>query len=381
MIASPTPHKKIVLCCDGSGNQFGDHNSNVIKLFSALKRDQTGQILYYHPGVGTKRSMERASIMGDFSQKFKKWHALAYGYGVLDNLRHAYQFLMRTYNPGDEIYLFGFSRGAFTVRTLCSFIYEFGLLETGNDALIDYALSLFIRPEFSDFQTARSFQGIFGRQCTVHFVGVWDTVSSVGWIYNPLSIPYTYENPIIRTGRHALAIDEHRCFYQPNMWGSPGEGQDFKQVWFAGAHADIGGGYPYHEAGLANITLAWMLREAEEAGILIDEGGRRKLEAESPPSPFAPMHHPLKGLWWIPEYLPQETTSRVHDAPHSRWGLPRGRARTIPNEALIHKTVIVRMQNPDCDYHPVNLPAAYTVVGSPSETVPPVQPESPHLRA
>ena len=137
--------KNIVICCDGSGNQFGRKNSNVIKLFSALTRNSAEQVLYYHPGVGTTGSMEVPTYFGIVVQKICKLHGLAYGYGIISNVAHAYSFLMDSYEPGDKVFVFGFSRGAYTARVLCSMLYEFGLLEKGNQVLIEYAISLSLR--------------------------------------------------------------------------------------------------------------------------------------------------------------------------------------------------------------------------------------------
>jgi uncharacterized protein (DUF2235 family) len=363
MINAPGP-KNIVICCDGTGNQFGNHNSNVIKLFSVLRRNSPDQVLYYHPGVGTKGSMEVPTYLGLIAQKINKWHAFAYGYGMISNLANAYSFLMQNYNHGDKVFIFGFSRGAFTARTLCSFIYEFGLLENGNDSLIEYAMSLFINPNGPSLKIARNFKKVFGRECSAHFVGVWETVSSVGWIYDPLTIPYTRENPTIRIGRQALAIDERRSFFRPNLWGEAHEGQDFKQVWFAGAHSDVGGGYPYKDSGLANITLKWMLDEAEAAGLSVDPEAKAQLFAENPPDPNDCIHKSLHGIWWIPEYLPQPYTIRVNNHFQKKFGAHRGHLRHIPEKSLIHESVFERQKNPANHYHPRNLPNNYLVVST-----------------
>ncbi len=353
------PSKNIVICCDGTGNQFGDHNSNVIKLFSLLTRNSQKQILYYHPGVGTKGSMEVPTYLGILAQKITKWHGFAYGYGIINNIANAYAFLMKNYNEGDKIFLIGFSRGAFTVRALCSFLHEFGLLEEGNDSLIEYAMSLFISTKTPNLNLARHFKKIFGRACSVHFVGVWETVSSVGWFYDPLKIPYSIENPVIRVGRQALAIDERRSFFRPNLWGRAHAGQDFKQVWFAGVHSDVGGGYPYRESGPANISLRWMIDEAEAAGILIDAQARDEFFKQNSPDPYCQVHESLRGLWWIPEILPQPYTIRVNDHYQKKFGTHFGHHRIIPEGSLIHESVFQRIESPQNGYQPKNLPTEF----------------------
>src|SRR5262249_49709514 len=113
----------------------------------------------------------------------------------------------------------------------------------GNENLIPYLTDMFGRRAEEVFPLARAFKPTFARECPVHFVGVWDTVSSVGWIYDPISLPYTANNPSIAVGRHAVAIDERRAFFRQNLWGPAQPGQDLKQVWFAGVHSDVGGGY------------------------------------------------------------------------------------------------------------------------------------------
>ena len=126
------------------------------------------------------------------------------------------------------------------------------------------------------FALANQFKATFSRICKPHFVGVWDTVSSVGWFANPLSLPYTSNNPDILIGRHAVAIDEHRAFFRTNLWhhvAPPAEGgpHDMKEVWFPGVHCDVGGGYAEKESGLSKIALQWMIAEAQKAGLLVED--------------------------------------------------------------------------------------------------------------
>src|SRR5205823_6213705 len=139
----------------------------------------------------------------------------------------------------------------------------FGLVRRGNDVLMPYVTKMFKEHHtHKDFDLAAQFKDTFSHDCKPHFVGVWDTVSSVGAIYDPLSLPYTAYDPDILHGRHALSIDERRCFFRQNMWVQKSSTQDIKQVWFAGVHSDVGGGYAEEESGLAKIALQWTLREA-----------------------------------------------------------------------------------------------------------------------
>jgi uncharacterized protein (DUF2235 family) len=128
------------------------------------------------------------------------------------------------------------------------------------------------------FNLAADFKSTFSTQiCKPWFVGVWDTVSSIGWYENPLRLPYTSNNPDIEIGRHAIAIDERRAFFRTNLWmpkdcPSQSGPRDLKQVWFPGVHGDVGGGYPEAESGLSKIALQWMLNEAINAGLLVSPG-------------------------------------------------------------------------------------------------------------
>ncbi|MGB6800786.1 MAG: DUF2235 domain-containing protein, partial [Candidatus Sulfotelmatobacter sp.] len=134
--------KNIVICCDGTGNEFGEHNSNVVKLYSALIIDGKRQVGYYHPGVGT---MGAPSAHNKISEAWSVVTGLAFGAGLLANVGDAYRYLMNVYEDGDRVYLFGFSRGAYTVRALAGVIHMFGLLCPGNNGLIPYIIRLYAK--------------------------------------------------------------------------------------------------------------------------------------------------------------------------------------------------------------------------------------------
>jgi uncharacterized protein (DUF2235 family) len=257
--------KNIVICCDGTGNQFGQENSNVIKLYKALICNDS-QIAYYHPGVGTMGARSALSRVGKW---WTRVIGLAFGYGISDNIADAYQFLMGVCEPEDRIYVFGFSRGAYTARALGGLLHAAGLLTVGNDALIPYAIRM-MKERPVNFAVLADFKKTFSRECKVNFMGVWDTVSSVGWIYNAIDLPFTAKNPDLGTVRHAISIDERRAFFRQNLFVKASPHQDIEQLWFAGVHSDVGGGYPEAESGLSNLTLRWMLCEAELAGLKID---------------------------------------------------------------------------------------------------------------
>lgn len=315
--------KNIVVCCDGTANEFAQDRTNVVKLYYTLAHDPARQICFYHPGLGT---MEPAGALTTFARQVTKLLGLAFGYGLENDIRDAYVFLMNQFEPGDQVHLFGFSRGAYTARCVASLLHMYGLIPVGNEPLVPYAIRMLTAVNklregagASDqskaiFELANAFKATFSyRDCKPRFVGVWDTVSSVGWIENPLRLPYTADNPDIQIGRHAVAIDERRAFFRTNLWrprGAPPVSgpQDLKQVWFPGVHCDVGGGYPEAESGLSKIALEWMLTEAEAAGLVVDPARRDEVLGKTGgsyvrPDAEGPMHKSLKGAWWIVEVL------------------------------------------------------------------------------
>ena len=165
--------------------------------------------------------------------------------------------------------------------------------------------------------------------CTPYFVGVWDTVSSVGWKDNPLKLPFSADNPDIAIGRHAIAIDERRAFFRTNRWvpsallNEHGP-RDVKQVWFAGVHCDVGGGYAEAESGLSKIALEWMLEEAKANGLLVNDARQAEVLGLSPGSTYAKpdadacQHESLQGAWKIAEWIRSRiTTGRPGNHDHA----------------------------------------------------------------
>ncbi len=358
--------KNIVICCDGTGNEFGKNNSNVIKLFSLLPRLPDQQIAYYHPGLGTIGELDPPSLIGRIRRKIKVILGKAIGYGIFSNIANSYSFLMENYSPGDKIFIFGFSRGAYTARALCSLLYVIGIMDQGCQVMVSYAVKLFKQSGKNRFGLVGHFKRIFGTECKPHFVGVWDTVNSVGWIYDPLILPFTWKNPDIKIARQALAIDERRAFFRANLWGSATNEQDIKQVWFAGNHSDVGGGYQESESGLSKIALEWMLREAEQAGLIINSEWKNEILGEDPafvaPDFKAKMHNELKGFWWIAEYIPRRYWDMRSNPPVRKIRWPLGKNRFIPEGSLIHESVFRRKNESELSYNPTHLPNHYEVV-------------------
>lgn len=250
--------RNIVVCCDGTANEFARDKTNVVHLFAALAQDPARQVAFYHPGLGT---MEPPGALTGLARRITKLLGKAVGYGLSRDVCDAYTFLMRTYARGDQVFLFGFSRGAYTVRVVAALLHLCGLIRPDNEPLVPYAVRMLTgmrgsRDPDMAFELACEFKATFSwTAVTVHFLGVWDTVSSVGWVENPLRVPFTASNPSVEISRHAISIDERRAFFRTNLWHpapppKPSGPRDLKQVWFAGEHCDIGGGYPEKESGL-----------------------------------------------------------------------------------------------------------------------------------
>jgi uncharacterized protein (DUF2235 family) len=351
--------KNIVICCDGTANEFAKDRTNVIKIYSTLVHDTARQTAYYHPGIGT---MEPFGALSPITRKFTRTLGMAVGYGLENDIRDAYVFLMQVFQPGDSIFLFGFSRGAFTVRAVASLIRMYGLIQKGNESLVPYAIRMLMgihragddtAAAAAYFELAREFKLTmsFGNP-RIRFVGLWDTVSSVGWIENPLHLPYESNNSDIEIGRHAVSIDERRACFRSHLWQLPKDPaaargpRDLQQVWFPGVHCDVGGGYPEETSGLSKYPLEWMIEEAKAAGLLVDPDKQAEVLGllgtgrYAPPKADAPIHESLCGAWRIVEFIPKRHWNWKTNRPEYRMNLYR--RRTIPPGSLIHEAAYLR---------------------------------------
>jgi uncharacterized protein (DUF2235 family) len=369
--------KNIVICCDGTGNQFGECNSNVVKIYAALAIDED-QIGYYHPGVGT---MGAPTARNKLESSWSRIKGLAFGAGFRDNVLDAYRYLMDNYEDGDRIFLFGFSRGAYTVRALAALLYGYGLLCAGNEGHIPYVWRLLVselkkkrRANLPQIDVQAGFKETFShKHLNLYFVGLWDTVSSIGWISEPLQLLYMAQNPLVKIGRHAISIDERRCFYQDNLWGKALEDQDILQVWFPGVHSDVGGSYDQIESGLSNIALRWLLEEAKKVGVKTNPSHEQLIFGQIKDNPASSLfqapnnpptiHDQLKGAWWLLEIFPHRFYSK--DLGREQWRIPLGRRRDIPELSLVHPSVKTLMREPSLNYIPANLPESALVPVAP----------------
>lgn len=356
--------RNLVLCFDGTNNKFATTNTNVVKLYAMLDRTQDDQLAYYQTGIGT------FAPPGTWG-KLKKWFItrldLAVAWLLEEHVCDGYRYLMRYYRPGDQIYIFGFSRGAYSARALAAMLYKVGLLSEGNEELIPFAWDMFKQER--DYEVYTDFRHTFSRKVTVHFLGLWDTVSSVGWAWNPQSLQFTKQNPIVEVVRHAVALDERRAYFVQNLWSQdPKEtkGQDVLQVWFPGVHCDVGGGYPEPEAGLSKDALKWMVEQAEVSGLRFLPKARdvilpaQDTSQNAAPNPTAIQHESLQGWWWIAEYIPKQIKDPTRGFA-TRWILHQGHHRFVADNANIHTSVFERMDKMPA-YRPSNLPAKYQTI-------------------
>lgn len=336
--------RNIVLCCDGTSNQFSQDRTNVIKIFHTLEKDPALQAVGYQPGIGTRAPTGVGTRTGT---RLGKIAGLAFGYGLPADVADGYRFIMRSWQPGDRLYIFGFSRGAYTARAIAGMLRLYGMIPPGNEMLVPYAVEMMWKisrlktdqERDAYFCLADDFrQTIGGRTCPVAFLGVWDTVNSVGWIGRPLTLPYTRTNSDVAVVRHAKALDERRGFFRVN-WFKPAPGQDVAEVWFPGTHCDVGGGFPEAESGMSKYPLEWMAREAQKAGLLLEETRLAEVLGSgnsrySPPSPQAPLHNSMTPIWSLAEFVPKKRWNYASMA--WEWRMNRFRRRTLPPELVVH---------------------------------------------
>ncbi len=381
--------RKLIICCDGTGNEIKESQSNVLKFYRILKKDMPEQIAFYDTGVGT---ISNSGAWSAFKHKAKGVFGLATGYGLDDNILDAYRFLIDHHQEDDQLYFFGFSRGAYTIRVLAGFLNLIGILPPNQRHLAEYALTAYKQAASEDnFEIAWRVQEVLEtKRTTIKFMGCWDTVGSViiprpDRFYVPSLelLPYTQENPSVEIFRHAMAIDEKRRMYRLYRWkkdqvfksnpfvpDAKAAPQDSKQVWFAGVHSDIGGGYPEKESGIAKYPLAWMVDEARSHGLKFRETlVKRLVHGKNPknvtegskrdyaePSPTAQLHESMNIGWQILEHLPK--SKRWHDNPEVSKTrgvyIPRSEPRFIPDDAEIHPSVWERIKAGG--YKPENLP-------------------------
>ena len=383
--------KTIVICCDGTTNQMTGHETNVLRLYRALVRNDQ-QLTFYDPGVGTLADPMALTVVRKFVQRSLD---AAIGRSLCQNFSDAYGFLSRYYETGDQIFMFGFSRGAYTARAVAGAIRMLGLLRKELSNLAPYVWAIYANDGHvydvkSRFGGAPRFEALFciERKPTIRLLGLWDTVSSFGWFWDFETLPHTYDNPSVELVRHAVSLDEHRAAFVQNLFREPvpPDSNKVKQVWFPGCHSDIGGGHPDKDGGLSKIAFRWMIEELRTiGGIALDDAVIHEILTEtktsSAPDAKANLHESLAGLWHLLELLPRRRWHKREDTqshpPQDQ--LPAGkkqnlwhkelvwphfwRRRRPPEGAMLHCSVQLRMAS--CpDYKP-KLPNNPQFVGSP----------------
>jgi uncharacterized protein (DUF2235 family) len=368
--------KKIVLLLDGTSNEISKKRSNVMRLYGTLEKSDE-QVVYYDPGVG---SLGAANAWSRNVRKVSEVWGMATGWGLDANVKEAYTFLVQnyeTYDDGtaDSIYIFGFSRGAYTARVLAGFLHAFGLLEERSINLLDYAYRAFKaigsageKSSKNDFEELWLYDRTLRPQKPViRMLGLFDTVASV--IESGRLMPrlrkhaYTSHNPSVEAVRHAVSIHERRTMFRPQLW--PGgqtfhphrfatkgaKPQDAREVWFTGVHGDVGGGYPEEESALAKFTLYWMIEESKGLGLTFRDRtvtnivlGKDKEKDYSKPDVMAKMHDSMSGAWKALEFIPRRTPPDSTRKGFAGWSIPRSDWRYIPPGALLHRSVVERFE-------------------------------------
>jgi len=255
-------NKNIIILLDGTWNDKKDNKkkSNVALLDEMCIKNNDDQLKYYDTGVGTAWYDKK---IGGFS-----------GLGLSKNIIDAYVFLSKNYEENDKVFIFGFSRGAYSARSLAGFIYKCGLPEK-------YEAKKQTNELYDLYQAKNNKKmnetKLINRKCPIHMIGVWDTVGALGIPVlflknvsdNIFSFHDTTLNPEVKFAYHAIAIDEKREAFSPTLWDEKNEEDKNRitQVWFSGVHSDIGGGYK--ERHHSDISLKWMSEQAESHGVKI----------------------------------------------------------------------------------------------------------------
>jgi uncharacterized protein (DUF2235 family) len=361
--------KNIVICCDGTGQSIpaaerseagvgmNPGRSNVLRLFHLLVKDSPHQVCWYDAGIGTIPLLEREQRTMRLMRNIRdEW----LGLGLMENVSEAYLHLMEQYEPGDRIFLIGFSRGAFTVRALAGMIRCVGLLRRENRNLLSNARDVFenmerrLRPGgrhrqgglVLDADTKEALAAEFRRfsrhdPVRVSFLGVWDTVKAYGY-FVPRGFPFIRNNELVDVVRHAVAIDERRSPFQVTGWcdrtvRTLDLQQDIEEVWFTGDHSNIGGGHRDADL-LAKTAFDWMLGEATAFDLLVDLD--RYTDATGwdrgaiPAADARPNDLSRKATFRIADILPRRELNNTYFPPQRTW---RAFGSTGARRPLNHK--------------------------------------------
>ncbi len=354
--------KKLIISCDGTWNTPDDKQddvpapTNVVRLHNSLaSADDAGieQRKYYHPGVGTDGS------------KLERLKGGSYGLGISQNIMSAYRWLADNYETGDQIFLFGFSRGAYTARSLAGLIGCCGVPDLSNlpvpkrwariqesyDTIYRVDPKKYNRPSVT-WPVISPGEGL--AKVPIHFIGVWDTVGSLG-VPDDLALLNMLDDPAkwsfhdtalgdnVKIARHAVAIDELRASFTPTFWTDESDnplndGDRVKQLWFSGVHSDVGGGYA--SCGLSDTTLNWMMDEAAQAGLKFQESYRVQIK----PDHQGVLHDSLGGAFKALRTRPRNRPLLEPGSPHYHpSALLRDREPPITQSPYHHPTVCLKI--------------------------------------
>ncbi len=347
--------KRLILCCDGTWNtpdqEVGGRPcpTNVTKLALAVAdsgADGKEQRIAYRRGVGTTR--------------WERLRGGAFGFGLSRVVKDGYRFLVENFEPDDELFLFGFSRGAYTARSTAGFIRNAGILRAEHADRIDEAYAMYRdRETHPRGVEARLFRRSYSHETRIRFIGVWDTVGALGiplsglrWI-NAFNRRWQFHDTELSTtvdaAFQALAIDERRRPFEPAIWHQQQDAGDqrLEQVWFSGDHCDVGGGH--RDAALADIALLWMAERARSCGLTFRPDG-----FPSAPPAAARDELPIVG---------PDAMGRLHDSRRSLYRLQRPLYRPIGQESPASESAAstaVQRLDKDPSYEPANLAAYLT---------------------
>jgi uncharacterized protein (DUF2235 family) len=321
--------RRIAFCADGTWDGVSN-NTNVYRISNAIVDIPGVQYSFYDNGVGADGTPIEKLLGG------------AFGAGLFQKIKDGYSKIASVYEDGDEVFLFGFSRGAYTARSLAGMIASCGLPTKNPDAnLVNTAFNAYRNKDQRGAILAGL--GAYGMTAAkMTMVGVWDTVGSLGipamfGAVSPLLYGFldTGLHPDILNAFHAVAIDERREEFPATLWKPPfSSGQIVEQVYFCGVHCDVGGGYaddPTTGTALSDITLSWMISKAAGLGLVFDAGVLAKY-----PSPIDKKY----------------ALDTRHESWNPLWAFPK--PRDIAPTATLANSVGVRCAN-DNSYRPGNL--------------------------
>lgn len=305
--------KRIAIFADGTWNSPEKGGAtNVLRMTRAIQPEAGGaeQVAFYDWGVGADRKILAGGISG---------------VGIDKNIMDCYRFIVHNYDAGDELFFFGSSRGAYTVRSLAGLIRNCGLLARPHADKIPEAFRLYRKR--SDASAPNESEAVSFRRkfavadvTPIEFVGAWDTVGALG-----IPVPFwgtlndrkflfhdTEPSRIVQHARHAVSIDENREDFRPVLWGNK-PGVDIQQVWFAGVHGDVSGGY--ENRGLSDCACSWMVAEATNFGLQFEA----HLVDSIKPKPSAKMHNERQGIYLLRDSIVRKIRGPVHSTVKERW--------------------------------------------------------------